>query len=137
MLTEYLQSFQFDPNTTLGVRFDLYLMSLDSFWNNPIFGLAHKQMPGSEIMVGNHSEWFDLLAKYGIFGLLMAFFFILVRKKYFKNKGFAIAFFLFFALGFINPLQVFTIYFAAFYYVPKIVCFSSAKGKQTESIVAQ
>jgi len=108
----------------MGSRLLLYLSSLNVFFNNFIWGIGYKyNLDGALMMsagLGNHSEWFDLLATYGIFGIFFILFIISARKTYPKKMGFKIAFLLFFIMGFVNPTQVFTIYFTSFFLVPLI-----------------
>jgi hypothetical protein len=118
------QNMSFTASDDLVVRSDLYMDSLSLFFDNFIFGIGYKYSLDFVLMhaagLGTHSEWFDTLAKYGVFGLFMIWFLISARKIYFEKKGFKIAFLLFIILGFVNPVNLFTIYFATFYYVPKI-----------------
>lgn len=108
----------------MGARLLLYSSSLNVFLSNFIWGIGYKyNLDGGLMMsagLGNHSEWLDTLATFGIFGMLFVWFIISARKAYHKRIGFQVAFLLFFVMGFVNPTHVFTIYFATFFLVPKI-----------------
>ena len=58
-------------------RGDLALSSLTTFLENPIIGVSYKAKDFKDtilIGVGNHSEWLDDLALYGLFSLLLFLF---------------------------------------------------------------
>ena len=71
---------------TYGARFDLYMTSLKTFFENPIFGIGtlKTDISLSDIysFVGLHSQIFDTLATTGIIGSsILAYFFIFYFKK--------------------------------------------------------
>ena len=126
-VSDYIQNASdsyIDIYGSFGGRISMYFDSLNVFLDNIIWGIAYKYELNQDMMMsaglGNHSEWFDTLARYGIFGILYIWFLISVKKTYWGQKGFMIAYSIFFILGFFNPIHLFTIFFATFYFVPKL-----------------
>lgn len=96
-------------------------MSLETFINNPLFGVSYKLDSKVHVQnqgVGNHAAWFDSLALYGIFALLLIYFIYnsLLRQR--KEEGSGLTMFLFIALGFLNPLLYFPQMSSVFLLVP-------------------
>lgn len=107
---------------SLGVRIQLYLESLQIWLENPFFGIAYRyDFDTSKMIVaglGNHSEWLDSLAKYGIFFIFFIIY-IYKSKKVYKNiQGYKLALILFIIIGLLNPIHLFNIYFVVFFYAP-------------------
>lgn len=127
------QNMSINASNDVVSRSALYMDSVRLFFDNFIFGIGYEYSLDFVLMraagLGTHSEWFDTLAKYGVFGLFMIWFLISVRKIYFEKKGFKIAFLIFIILGFVNPVNLFTIYFATFYFVPKIPTYFAILGE--------
>jgi hypothetical protein len=109
---------------SLGARIELYLQSLYVWLDNPFFGIAHLYEFDTTKMVGaglgNHSEWLDVLAKHGLFSFLLLIYLFYPRKAYMNNQGFKFAFVLFIIAGFINPMNLFNIYFVVYFCAPFI-----------------
>lgn len=103
-------------------RVDLYLESFYTWIENPFLGIAYKSdfnvLKMKEIGLGNHSEWFDLFAKYGLFAILLITYIFKPKNAYKKNKGHKLALLLFTVIGFLNPIHIFNIYFIVFFYAP-------------------
>ncbi len=60
-------------------RSELWLMSIDTFLDNPVFGIgpvSTTENPYHGYKVGGHSSWLDLPAEYGIIGVLLFMSFI-------------------------------------------------------------
>lgn len=74
----------------LGARFDLYFKSLDVFYKKPFFGLSTGEYFNRTQTLGYHSELFDSLGRYGLFGtLFLALYFyhaVNTVSKKLKNK---------------------------------------------------
>ncbi len=87
-------------------RLELYLLSLNTFLDNPLFGTLFEGGVG----IGGHSFVLDYLAQFGILGLvlLVAMYYIIYRnfyKPYRKQKGYGFVIWIFFQtiiLSFIN-----------------------------------
>lgn len=88
-------------------RSDLMLMSLNTFWENPIIGVYHKLSSFDmyrSFGIGNHSEWLDMLGLYGVFALLLFWFIsggISEQKKY---THVMLPIYLYLFIGFVNPV---------------------------------
>lgn len=54
--------------STISGRISFYLVSIKTFFNNPVFGVGEHWTTNYIAQVGQHSEMFDALARYGIFG---------------------------------------------------------------------
>jgi O-antigen ligase len=75
-----------DINETIDLkaRLNLYLISANTFFHNPMFGVGFNKITGEIKSIGNHSTLLDELARYGIVGTLplMAVITILFYKIY-------------------------------------------------------
>lgn len=67
----------------LGGREELYIVSLKTFMNNPVFGWGSDN--GSRQFIGEHSYFLDFLAYYGLFAFL---FFLSWWKEFSSAKSF-------------------------------------------------
>lgn len=107
---------------SMGVRFELFMQSINIWLKNFFFGIASENNFSKTRMVtaglGNHSEWLDLLAQYGLFSIFLMIYLFKSKKSYQNNQGFKMAFILFIILGFLNPINSFNIHFVVFFYVP-------------------
>ena len=104
-------------------RQDLTSMSVETFFHNPLFGVNHKltsSMHPNDAGIGNHAEWPDSLARYGLFAILL---FMLLWDSLKRQRQFTGAYFptfLFIALGFLNPMWYFPQMFVTFVLLPMI-----------------
>lgn len=106
----------------LDARNDLSTISLRTFASHPLFGINHKVTDFSKVqytMVGDHSEWLDSLALYGLFALLF-FSFLIQTAKHGQQKGMPI-YIMYFITGFLNPLWYFPQNVIVFYFLPIII----------------
>ena len=104
-------------------RQDLQQSSMAVFFENPIFGVFHKTYDFSdsiEIGVGNHSEWMDMLARYGIFSLFLMYFIFYSFWQCYKDNKMGLHILLFVVLGFLNPIFSFLQFFTIMIYIPFI-----------------
>ena len=106
----------------MDARSNLRTNSLNTFMNNFIFGVSINKGTNLEYAdVGNHASWIDLLAKYGLFALLLyKMMYIHIRKQMKVYKLYLIPF-LFFILGFLNPLWFFQTISVVFLYAPLLL----------------
>ena len=94
--------------------------SIETFLENPLIGVFYKYEDINEAKlqgIGNHAEWLDTMARYGLFGLLLIVFIV---KAVFKHKelvGASIHFILFIILGFLNPVFGFYLICSVFFYM--------------------
>jgi len=107
-------------------RFTIPLESISTFLKNPLFGVAYKHGCGYYrpylYGVGNHCEFFDALANYGIFGgtVFLAIYFkqakeILTSCFFYKNYSWIVTLIL---LGSFNPLLYFYVSFVFMFLMP-------------------
>ncbi|MEO7048017.1 MAG: hypothetical protein ABI091_22145, partial [Ferruginibacter sp.] len=89
---------------------------------HPIFGIGYEYGFSTPKMMaaglGNHSEWLDSLATYGIFIIFLMIYLFKSKKVYRQNQGYKLALILFIITGFVNPIHLFNIYFVVFFFVP-------------------
>lgn len=101
-------------------RIELSLTSLKTFSENILFGIGHKYNYHFGRMlangVGMHAEWFDWLAIYGLFSILLFSYLIKGVSKLHIKESIATIMFLF--LGFFNPVLSFQIIYIVYYLVP-------------------
>lgn len=105
--------------TDVGLRFELYMKSINAFCSNIITGSVLGIEP-----VGGHSTWLDLLGLYGLFSVLFFTFFIRIFKymkmqfrgtnRMFINK----VWFYYALLGIVNTTLFANIFIILFIFVP-------------------
>lgn len=109
-------------------RLQKYLMSLNTFFKNPVFGI-YGPFGNPYDRIGGHSGWFDLMGFYGIFASLPMFSAIILifRKQlsFYSDHPYylflLIAQLMFIFFGFINPVvYVYRIGFALFVIIPSL-----------------
>lgn len=102
--------------------------ALKTFFKHPIFGVSY--MHGNYYLnprlygVGNHCEWSDALANFGIIGgIPMLLIYINQCKSIFKNIGYSSFGLLLcvFILGFFNPFRTFQSHLVLFFIIPAIM----------------
>lgn len=100
-------------------RINLSLRSIETFFNNPIWGIGpsvkYDYFEMEKSGVGSHAQWFDIFAIYGLFAILIVTYLRKVSKSISQNN---ITLKLFVILGFLNPIFIFTIVFVVYYIVP-------------------
>ena len=109
--------------TDLNTRFNLSLLSIKTFINNPIIGVGWKSGYDFFIMeqmgVGFHAEWFDIFAKYGLFAILLIITIVNGTKDKLKKDN--ISYIMFLILGFLNPTFNFPFFFTVFFMAPSLI----------------
>ena len=110
-----------EKSEDMNSRSTLTEMSIETFLENPFFGKNDEIVTSlhvNEQGIGNHAEWFDFLAQYGLcaFFLFFLLFDSLVKQE--KEIGSPVLMILFIALGFFNPLWKHQQLFATFLYGP-------------------
>ncbi|MDD4689390.1 MAG: O-antigen ligase family protein [Eubacteriales bacterium] len=108
------------------IRMELIKKSATTFLENPIIGVGYKYGYISEYSavngVGNHSEWTDSLAKYGLIGgipYLLIFAFIIKNERRNNIQAISSAFiFVVVFLGFFNPFLTAQSNIALFFIIP-------------------
>jgi hypothetical protein len=97
--------------TSVYFRVEHIYRSLGTFFQNPVLGKSYEvgfSFAKEAVFVGQHNEWFDIFARYGLLGGLPLILFIgyslkdLYIDSHDKNTIFIIAIFIF--LGFFNPI---------------------------------
>lgn len=111
------------------VRGQLYMSSLQTFLENPLFGVYGPFGNDTQYTIGGHSGWLDFLAYYGIFGSIPLFATIILNFKkqwnFFGNHRYQrfllTAQILFILLGSINPvIYIYQIGFVLFIVAPAL-----------------
>ena len=118
----YLLISEFEMTGTIRDRFDLYIMSLVSFLENPIVGVNLEGIP-EFTMVGQHSQILDMLAVSGLVGAIPLVFCLIwlikLQTKYIQDslekKFYTWSIALLFLLMFLNPTYYATsVFFSVF-----------------------
>lgn len=100
----------------LFIRLELSNESIQTFLSNFLFGVNFNKYNVTSINVGNHNEWFDHLARLGIFGSILFFWLIatFIKNSLIKNihsimqmNFLMIILFSFLVYGFLNPFLSF------------------------------
>lgn len=102
-------------------RQNLTALSFESFFENPLFGVNHKLEGNIHVIdqgIGNHAEWPDSLARYGLFAILLFIFLWDSLKQQRNNTGAKFPTFIFLLLGLLNPMWFFPQMYATFMVLP-------------------
>ena len=103
----------------LNARNDLSLISISTFLKNPLFGINHEVSEFDSVqytMVGDHSEWIDNLALYGVFSLLLLAF--LIKSAKFGSLQSTTIYIMYFITGLFNPIWYFPQNVVVFFFLP-------------------
>ena len=103
-------------------RNDLMMVSLNSFLNHPLFGV-HYQKVGKvdETIVGNHSQWIDELARYGLWAILLFVFLYKSLKEQYLNTRMILPIAIYITIGFFNPILYPIVHITVFVLVPLLL----------------
>ncbi len=116
-ISNAMQGGNMDDESSMGARFNRFALSLKTFISYPLFGVNHLTA-NKEIfdagLIGNHAEWVDSMAEYGVFAFLLFYFLIKSAKLVSRNRGLNVVFLLFIIIGFLNPVL---------YCVQNTICF--------------
>lgn len=102
-------------------RIDRPLLSLTTFFNNPVFGVAYKYGNNWDLAykagVGCHGEWADALARFGLFAIVyFKIFSSLIKElKVLSGKAWT---YIWLVLGFVNPVVSFYSSLILFFVIP-------------------
>lgn len=111
----------------LSMRSDLSGVSIRTFFGHPIFGANH--LVGFDRfkndIIGNHAEWFDMLALYGIFALLLFSYLYKSLKYQYYDTGNYLPAYIYILIGFLNPMFYFIINLTVFVIAPLLNPYSS------------
>ena len=101
-------------------RSELSNTSLKTFFNHPLIGANH--LIGFERynnkIIGNHAEWIDMLALYGLFALLLFYVLYKSLKLQYLDTGSYLPVIIYVLTGFLNPMFYFTVNLAVFVIAP-------------------
>lgn len=116
-ISNAMQGGNMDDESSMGARYNRSVLSLKTFFSYPLFGVNHLTA-NKEIfdagLIGNHAEWVDSMAEYGVFAFLLFYFLIKSAKLVSRNRGLNVVFLLFIIIGFLNPVL---------YCVQNTICF--------------
>lgn len=101
-----------DAGVDLNIRLNYMKTSFHTFLDNWLFGVPFQKYNtfNTGIIVGDHSEWCDDLARYGLLGIIIWMFFIAngfkcIYRKFRLNKTMIMSYsFFIFLYGFANPI---------------------------------
>lgn len=116
-ISNAMQGGDMDDDSSMGARFNRSILSLKTFFSYPLFGVNHLTANRDifdAVLIGNHAEWVDSMAEYGIFAFLLFFFFIKSAKLVARKRGVTVVFILYVIIGFLNPVL---------YCVQNTICF--------------
>lgn len=103
-------------------RGELSNVSINTFLSYPVFGANH--LAGfnryDNELIGNHAEWFDMLALYGVFAFLLFSLIYHSLKKQYIDKGSNLPAYMYILTGFLNPIFCFTVNLVVFVIAPLI-----------------
>ena len=92
-------------SSDMAYRNQLSSISIKTFLSNPLFGINHKITDYRLVQysaIGDHSEWMDAMALYGMFSFVLFYFIIKCIKGY--PKELMPVFLIYIFVGFFNPL---------------------------------
>lgn len=102
-------------------RIDRPLLSLSTFFDNPIFGVAYKYGNNWDLAyktgVGCHGEWADALARFGVFAFFYFKIFSSLLKQFKILSGKAWTY-IWIVLGLVNPVVSFYSSLILFFIIP-------------------
>lgn len=118
-------------------RFELYGMSLGTFFENPFIGVSYKTLFSSSLeinhegerLLGMHSSLLDGLARMGLLYIPYITFFIKALSRINKevSKSYWVIAAVFFVLKLINIADAFVLSFAAYFAIPLLLDHQSRK----------
>ena len=109
-----------DQASDMNSRQNLTRTSITTFFHHPIFGANHL-LGGHRYLdeiVGNHAEWVDMLALYGIFAFLAFYAVYKSLKLQYQDTGELIPPLIYVLTGFLNPMFYFVVNLTMFVIVP-------------------
>ena len=104
----------------MGARQNLTMISIETFLKHPILGANYfigNNRYNNEV-IGNHSEWFDMLALYGIFVFFLYYVIYKTLKTQYRDTGVLLPSLIYFLTGFLNPMFYFVVNLTIFVIVP-------------------
>ena len=114
---------QADEDASSSARAARSLISLNTFMENPLFGMTYKLQlveDMKDVGLGNHAEWIDGLALYGIFAFALYSFIYKTIKVTYRNSDIGVLVIMFFLLGFFNKCLYVIFTVLIFLYAPFI-----------------
>ena len=105
------------------------MKSLKTFINNPLFGVSYRHgnnyLKASDFGIGNHCEWADALANYGLIGgvpMLLIYYYNVREVLQMPNrlsKGWLVCMLV---MGMFNPFRSFQSHLILFFIIPVFCC---------------
>ena len=112
-----------DISLDAGSRFDLYTLSIRSFLAHPLIGSYVFSNSNINEFFGNHSEWLDILGRYGLLlgaPLICWIYYNLVKDIRISDRKNSSHVLVIFLAGMLDPIAYFSSMFALFFIVPGI-----------------
>lgn len=115
----------------MGIRFNLYMISIKSFISSPLIGVGGFYGYDTRYFgIGGHSGFLDEIARYGILGTVSLFIGLIENMKYIYKKFdkkqkniYMKCTVAFFSLGFINTILFVPIIVVVFFVVPGLLIY--------------
>jgi hypothetical protein len=127
--------------TTMGARNDLAGNSWKTFLENPLLGINYKMNDFDKFLyvtIGNHSQWIDDLARYGVFSIVLFSFIYKSMKPIWKDYPLFPLFAIYVFIGIFNPVFYFIQNSTIFFYLPMFFAYLTRKavnGNHSPNIV--
>lgn len=111
---------QGEQASDMNSRQNLTMVSIETFLKHPILGANHfiGNNRYNNDVIGNHSEWFDMLALYGIFVFFLYYVIYKTLKTQYRDTGVLLPSLIYFLTGFLNPMFYFVVNLTIFVIVP-------------------
>lgn len=123
-ITSILSGNDISQATDFYSRILLTLSSIMVFFQNPVIGVGYKANYNSyaleDLGVGQHAQWFDIFAIYGLVALLLIIYFAKVSSNKDVKSSNNISLILFIVVGFLNPTFLFPILLVTYFLSPMI-----------------
>lgn len=104
-------------------RIKRFITSLETFFTYPIFGVNHltaDEAVFDNLLIGNHSEWVDSMAQYGVFSFFLFYFLIKSAQRVSNGRDLNAVFVLFIVMGFFNQCLIHDQTMVCFFVIPII-----------------
>lgn len=93
-------------SSDLESRNNLRTVSFNTFLSHPLIGVHHSYVGKiNESVIGNHAQWIDDLARYGLFSIIMFLFIYYALKKQYGDTKILLPILLYVVIGFLNPIS--------------------------------
>lgn len=120
-------------DSDLAARVNRMILSWNMFITHPLFGINHLTSDLTllqGVLSGNHAEWVDSLAEYGLFAFALFYFLVKSSKRVVQGRDVKIVFILYLITGFLNPVLFNIQNMVCFYIIPMTYDVLLPEGKK-------